>query len=213
MVYDKTRVTGIVSLALSIHLLCHGCSSVETPFQQQDLGKTGIVCVYSPAISHYDKYGEGLAQLFVDAHPDEDALDVFKQRIESLLGKRLVRLNPPSLRDVRAVSYSEYLAISQEYFIDSLIILHIYPGEVSRRRNTEKLAWSWVFSLYSTARIVDLAKGKVLWETAAEAPFDEIGHSPQATIVDKACRSQATSLANRLADELSILFQEAALQG
>lgn len=213
MVSEKTRVAGIVSLAISIHLFCHGCSSVETPFQLQHLGETGILCIYSPAIPHYDKYGEGLAQLFVDAHPDEEALDVFKQRLESLLGKRLVRVNPPNLHNVRTIRYSEYVAISQEYFIDSLVILHIYPGEVSRRRDTEKLAWSWVFSFHSTAMIVDLAEGKVLWETDAVAPFDEIGTSPQATTVDKACRRQAVSLANRLADELSALFQEAAPQG
>ncbi len=213
MVCDKTRVTGIVSLAISIHLLFHGCSSVEAPFQWQDLGETGIVCIYSPTISHSDKYGEGLAQLIVDSHPEEDFLDIFKPRIESLFGKRLVRVRPLSLRDVRTLSYSDCKTLSQEYFIDSLIILHIYPDEVSRRRNTEKRAWSWVFSFHSTARIVELAKGEVLWETDAGAPLYEIGHSPQATTVDEACRKQATSLANRLADELSILFQGAVPQG
>lgn len=212
MVYDKTRVTGIVSLAISIHLLCYGCSSVETPFQWQDLGETGIACIYSPTISHSDKYGEGLAQLIADAHPEEDFLDVFKPRIESLIGKRLVRVRPRSLPDVRTLSYSDCKTLSQEYFIDSLIILHIYPDEVSRRRNTEKRAWSWILSFHSTFRIVDLARSEVLWEIDAGNPLYEIGHSPLATTVDEASRKQATSLANRLADKLSTLFPGAVPQ-
>ncbi|MFC1889779.1 hypothetical protein ACFL4G_08495 [Thermodesulfobacteriota bacterium] len=203
MIGGKIRVTGIISLSLSIHLLCHGCSSVETPVQRRELGKTGIMSIYSPALSHYDGHAKRLARLLVKTQPDEDIRGEFTQRIEPLLRKRLVRVNPPCLRNASIVSNSECSTLSREYFIDSLIILHIYPGEVRRRWSMKSFDWNWAFSFHTTARIVDLAKGEVLWETVAGAPFDVIDPSPPARIIDEACRSQVTYLADRLVDELS----------
>lgn len=214
MLTSKYRVAGIVSLTFLIYLACQGCSSVEAPVQRHELGKTGIMSIYSPALCHYDDHAEKLTQFFIEAQPDAEILSEFTQRIEPLLGKSLVQVTPPQLNAAYAVSNREYWALSRDYFIDSLIILYTYPGEVHRKWSVKRFDWTWSFSFHATARIVDLAKGKVVWERVAEAPFDVIGPTPPATTIDDACRSQATYLADRLVTDLSKgLFQDDLPQG